>query len=74
MAQTSAFFAARRRKSAKKLRMRFIDIKTDGAAVKGKIAFYCDALDVIRQGFYWYLKRRNDPWKYETIAKKCVAS
>lgn len=50
--------------------MRFIDIKTDGGTLKGKIAFYCDALDVTRQGFYWYLKHRDDPWKYEGIAEK----
>ncbi len=50
--------------------MRFIDIKTDGGTVKGKIAFYCDALDVTRQGFYWYLKHRDNPWKYEDIAEK----
>jgi len=50
--------------------MRFIDIKTNGGTVKGKIAFYCAALDVTRQGFYWYLKHRDDPWKYEGIAEK----
>ena len=50
--------------------MRFIDIKTHGGAVKGRIAFYCDALDVTRQGFYWYLKHRDDSWKYEGIAEK----
>ena len=50
--------------------MRFIDRKTDGGTIKGKIAFYCDVLDVTRQGFYWYLKHRNDPWKYEDIAEK----
>ena len=50
--------------------MRFIDKKTDGGAVKGRIAFYCDALDVTRQGFYWYLKHRDDPWKYEGLAEK----
>ena len=38
--------------------------------IKGKIAFYCDVLDVTRQGFYWYLKHRDDPWKYEDIAEK----
>ena len=38
--------------------------------VKGKIAFYCDALGVTRQGFYWYLKHKDMPWKYEGIAKK----
>lgn len=50
--------------------MRFIDIKTDGGAVKGKIAFYCAALHVTRQGFYWYLAHRDNPWKYEGIAEK----
>lgn len=50
--------------------MRFIDIKTNGGEIKGKIAFYCDALHVTRQGFYWYLKHRDDPWKYEGIADK----
>lgn len=38
--------------------------------IKGKIAFYCDVLDVTRQGFYWYLKHRDDPWKYADIAEK----
>lgn len=38
--------------------------------MKGKITFYCDALGVTRQGFYWYLKSRNVPWKYEGIAEK----
>lgn len=38
--------------------------------IKGKIAFYCDVLDVTRQGLYWYLKHRDDPWKYEDIAEK----
>lgn len=50
--------------------MRFIDIKTDGGRAKGKTAFYCNALGVTRQGFYWYLKHRDDPWKYESIAEK----
>lgn len=50
--------------------MQFIDRKTDGGMIKGKIAFYCDVLDVTRQGFYWYLKHRDDPWKYEDIAEK----
>ena len=50
--------------------MKVIDIKTEGGMVKGKIAFYCDALGVTRQGFYWYLKHKDMPWKYEGIAKK----
>ena len=56
--------------------MRFIDLKTDGGTIKGKIAFYCDALNVTRQGFYWYLKHRDDPWKYRVIAEKmrCIVA
>ncbi len=50
--------------------MRFIDIKTDGGTVKGKIAFYCDTPDVTGQGFYWYPKHRNNSWKYEDTAGK----
>lgn len=50
--------------------MRFIAQKTNGGTVKGKTAFYCHALGVTRQGFYWYLKHRDDPWKYEGIAEK----
>lgn len=50
--------------------MKFIDIKTEGGTIKGKIAFYCDALGVTRQGFYWYLKHKDTPWKYEGIAQK----
>ena len=50
--------------------MWFLDIKTDGGRLKGKITFYCDALKVSRQGFYWYLRHRDDPWKYESIAEK----
>ena len=50
--------------------MQFISIKTDDGRITGKIAFYCHCLGVSRQGFYWYLKHRDDPWKYENIAKK----
>lgn len=50
--------------------MRFIDIKTAGGEIKGKLSFYCHVLGVTRQGFYWYLKHRDDPWKYEGIVEK----
>lgn len=50
--------------------MKFIDIKTNGGKIRGKIVFYCTVLNVTRQGFYWYLKHRDDPWKYEGIAEK----
>ena len=56
--------------------MRFIDRKTDGGTIKGKIAFYCDALNVTRQGVYWYLKHRDEPWKYRNITEKmrCIVA
>lgn len=48
-------------------------MKTDGGEIKGKIALYCKVLDVSRQGFYWYLKHRDDPWKYEDLAEKMLS-
>ena len=36
--------------------MKFIALKTEDGKIKGKIAFYCRALKVTRQGFYDYLK------------------
>ena len=53
--------------------MQFIDLKTNGGMIKGKITFYCKVFKVTRQGFYWYLKHRNDPWKYDDIAEKMRA-
>lgn len=53
--------------------MQFIDLKTNGGVIKGKLTFYCKVLKVTRQGFYWYLKHRNDPWKYDDIAEKMRA-
>lgn len=50
--------------------MRFIDRKENVGIVKRKITFYCDILCVTRQEFYWYLKHRDEPWKYEGIAEK----
>ncbi len=50
--------------------MKFIDKKTDGGRIKGKIRLYCNCLDVTRQGFYRYLRHRGDPWKYAEIAEK----
>ena len=53
--------------------MRFIDIKTDVGRITGKIAFYCEVLQVSRQGFDSFLKHRDDPWKYEGVAEKMRA-
>lgn len=47
-------------------------MKTEDGRIKGKIAFYCHCLVVTRQGFYWYLKHRDDPWKYNGIAEKML--
>lgn len=46
----------------------FIDYKTNGGENKGKISFYCKALEVSRQAFYNYLANKDKPWKYEAIA------
>lgn len=46
----------------------FIVIKTEDGTLKGKISFYCKSLGVTRQGFYNYLKYRDKPWKYQSLA------
>ncbi len=51
-------------------RLKFVAIKTEDGAVKGKISFYCKALEVSRQAFYDYLKNRDKPWKHEVLADK----
>lgn len=48
--------------------MKFIALKTENGRITGKISFYCKALEVSRQGFYEYLKNKDKPWKYETLA------
>ena len=48
--------------------MKLIALKTEDGTMTGKIAFYCRALDVTRQGFYNYLVNRDKPWKYEALA------
>ena len=48
--------------------MKFIALKTENCEIKGKIAFYCKVLDVSRQGFYNYLKYKDKPWKYKSLA------
>lgn len=51
----------------KRERLKFIAKKTEDGTIKGKISFYCKALKVSRQGFYDYLKNRENPWKHEHI-------
>ena len=48
--------------------MKFIALKTEDGRKTGKITFSCKALKVSRQGFYEYLKNKNNPWKYEDLA------
>lgn len=49
--------------------MRFIILKTEDGAVRGKLSFYCRMLEVTRQGFYKYMSNRNCPWKYQQLAE-----
>ena len=50
--------------------MKLIALKTENGGITGKIAFYCKALEVSRQGFYNYLATKDKPWKYEELAAK----
>lgn len=52
--------------------MKFIALKTNDGKERGKIAFYCRVLEVTRQGFYDYLKNRDNPWKYEALASEMI--
>ena len=52
--------------------MKFIAMKSENGRIKGKIAFYCRALDVSRQGFYNYLEYKDKPWKYESLAAMMI--
>ena len=47
-------------------------MKTDDGRNKGKISFYCRALEVSRQAFYDYLDRKDSPWKYKTLADEML--
>lgn len=52
--------------------MKFIALKTENGSITGKTSFYCKALDVSRQGFYNYLKYKDKPWKYKSLAAKMI--
>ena len=52
--------------------MRYIAIKTDDGKVKGRISFYCKALEVSRQAFYDYIIHKDDPWKYQFLADEIM--
>ena len=42
--------------------MKFVDMKTEGGSIKGKISMYCRVLGVSRQGFHNYLETKKKPW------------
>lgn len=48
--------------------MKFIALKTEDGDNKGRLAMYCRVLNISRQGFYNYLKNRDKPWKYQSLA------
>ena len=48
----------------------FLAIKTEDGVIKGKISFYCQMLNVTRQGFYKYLANKDRPWKYQELLLK----
>ena len=50
--------------------MRFIDKKTDGGSIKGKISLYCSVLNVSREGFRKYLRSKDKAWKYAALAEE----
>jgi transposase InsO family protein len=52
--------------------LKYIALKTDDGRIKGKIRFYCFALKVSRQAFYDFLKRKDTPWKYQTLADAMI--
>ena len=49
--------------------MRFIALKAEDGAARGKLSFFCRMLKVTRQGFYKYMSNRNRPWKYQQLAE-----
>ena len=51
----------------------FIAIKTEDGTIKGKISFYCKSLRVSRQAFHNYLKSKNKPWKYQSLAQAMLS-
>ena len=48
--------------------MRYIALKAEDGAARGKTSFYCRMLKVTWQGFYKYMSNRNRPWKYQQLA------
>jgi len=53
--------------------MKFIALKTEDGAVKGKLSLYCRTLEVSWQGFCKYLVNQGRPWKYQTLADEMLS-
>jgi len=53
-------------------RLKLIAMKTEDGRIKGKINYFCKALDVSRQAFYDYVERKDEPWKYEPLASEMM--
>mgnify|MGYP000058063922 CR=1 FL=1 len=64
----SSFFRCQPSEVRKEQRLNYIAYRTDDGKNAGKIRFYCKALEVSRQAFYNYLKRKKKPWKYQPLA------
>ena len=54
--------------------MRFLAQKMSGGGERGKLSMYCRVLEVSRQGYYAYLTRQNQPWKYQGLAAGVVVA
>jgi len=67
------FFRHQPSEVSKTQRMRYIALKTEDGAVKGKLSLYCRTLGVSRQGFYRYLANQDRPWKYHALADAMLA-
>ena len=63
-----ALFRSKPSEVSKKLRLKFIAVKTDGGRIKGNISFYCRILKVSREAFRKYLINKDKPWKYKALA------
>ena len=63
------FFRSEPSEVGKNERLKYIAQKTEDGSDKGKISFYCKALNVSRQAFYDHLKNRDKPWKHAYLAE-----
>lgn len=48
--------------------MKFIALKTEDGALKGKLSFYCRMLKVSLQNLYKSLSYKDRHWKYQDLA------